>query len=63
MYLIKSDPKATVEENEHWIGNINTQLERMSALITDMLELFRADSQAGGVRINEKAQEVRAQKG
>lgn len=58
MYLIKSDPKATVEENEHWIGNINTQLERMSALITDMLELFRADSQAGGVRTNENLSEM-----
>lgn len=50
MYLIKSDPSATVADNGHWIDNIDAQLSRMSALIVDMLELFRADSQTGGVK-------------
>lgn len=41
--LISSDPDSTVEQNEHWFKNIESQLGRMSALITDMLELHRAD--------------------
>ena len=58
MYLIKSDPAATVAENEHWIENVDAQLARMSALITDMLELFRADSQAAGVKTEENLSEM-----
>lgn len=58
MYLIKSDPSATVAENEHWIENVDAQLTRMSALITDMLELFRADSQAAGVKTEEDLSEM-----
>ena len=41
--LIASDPDSTVAQNEHWFKNIESQLGRMSALITDMLELHRAD--------------------
>lgn len=41
--LVSSDPDSTVAENEHWFKNIESQLARMSALITDMLELHRAD--------------------
>ena len=41
--LIASDPDATVRDNEHWFKNIESQLGRMSALVTDMLELHRAD--------------------
>ena len=41
--LISSDPDSTVKQNEHWFKNIESQLGRMSALITDMLELHRAD--------------------
>lgn len=58
MYLIKSDPGATVSENEHWIENVDAQLARMSALITDMLELFRADSQTTGVKTEENLSEM-----
>lgn len=58
MYLIKSDPGATVAENEHWIENVDAQLARMSALITDMLELFRADSQTTGVKTEENLSEM-----
>ena len=58
MYLIKSDPASTVAENEHWIENVDAQLARMSALITDMLELFRADSQAAGVKTEEDLSEM-----
>ena len=58
MYLIKSDPGATVAENEHWIENVDAQLSRMSALITDMLELFRADSQTTGVKTEENLSEM-----
>lgn len=58
MYLIKSDPASTVAENEHWIENVDAQLARMSALITDMLELFRADSQAAGVKTEENLSEM-----
>ena len=58
MYLIKSDPGATVAENEHWIENVDAQLARMSALITDMLELFRADSQTAGVKTEENLSEM-----
>lgn len=50
MYLIQSDKTATVEENSHWIDSINAQLARMSALITDMLELYRADSVSSGIK-------------
>lgn len=50
MYLIQSDKTATVEENSHWIDSINAQLARMSALITDMLELYRADSVSAGIK-------------
>ncbi len=41
--LISSDPDSTVKQNEHWFRNIESQLARMSALVTDMLELHRAD--------------------
>ena len=41
--LIASDPDSTVAQNEHWFKNIESQLGRMSALITDMLELHRVD--------------------
>ncbi len=41
--LVSSDPDSTVAQNEHWFKNIESQLTRMSALITDMLELHRAD--------------------
>lgn len=41
--LIASDPDSTVAQNEHWFKNIESQLGRMSALITDMLELHRTD--------------------
>lgn len=41
--LISSDPDSTVKQNEHWFKNIESQLSRMSALVTDMLELHRAD--------------------
>ena len=41
--LVSSDPQSTVEQNAHWFKNIESQLGRMSALITDMLELHRAD--------------------
>lgn len=41
--LIASDPDSTVAQNEHWFKIIESQLGRMSALITDMLELHRAD--------------------
>lgn len=41
--LIASDPDSTVVQNEHWFKNIESQLGRMSALITDMLELHRVD--------------------
>lgn len=41
--LVSSDPDSTVKQNEHWFRNIESQLGRMSALITDMLELHRAD--------------------
>ena len=58
MYLIKSDPAATVGDNEHWIDNVDAQLTRMSALIADMLELFRADSEAGGVKTKEDLSEM-----
>lgn len=41
--LISSEPDSTVKQNEHWFKNIESQLGRMSALITDMLELHRVD--------------------
>ena len=50
MYLIQSDKTATVEENSHWIDSINAQLARMSALITVMLELYRAVSVSAWIK-------------
>lgn len=41
--LISSDPDSSVAQNEHWIKNIESQLGRMSALVSDMLELHRVD--------------------
>ena len=41
--LVASDPDSTVGQNAHWFKNMESQLGRMSALITDMLELHRAD--------------------
>lgn len=43
MSLITSDPQGKIEDNEHWFQNIESQLKRMSALISDMLELHKAD--------------------
>ncbi len=43
MSVIKSEPNSTIQENEKWIQSVDTQLERMSGLIQNMLELSKIE--------------------
>lgn len=41
--VIKSDPDATIKDNEEWISSIETQISRMQELIANMLELSKLE--------------------
>ncbi len=41
--VIKSDPNATIGDNEDWISSIETQITRMQDLIANMLELSKIE--------------------
>ncbi len=41
--VIKSEPSAPVSDNEYWIQSIDAQIERMQALIQNMLELSKIE--------------------
>jgi len=43
--LVMGNPKETVEEQEMWLGNIQTEVSHMTRLVEDLLLLARIDSE------------------
>ncbi|MDD4316798.1 MAG: HAMP domain-containing sensor histidine kinase [Clostridia bacterium] len=42
--IINSNPSETVDYQKKWFNNIHTQTQRMSSLVSDMLDLAKADN-------------------
>lgn len=43
--LVQSEPNSTVEENKKWLDSATTQMKRMNAMILQMLELSKVESE------------------
>lgn len=41
--VVKSEPTATVQDNEKWLASVDKQIERMQGLIQNMLELSKLE--------------------